>query len=60
MRKILLMLLVFCWYVLSANAQQRIISGTVTSSVPDEGALIGVSVSVKQQVPIPTLMESTP
>jgi len=41
------MLLVFCWFVLSANAQQKIISGTVTSSVPGEGAMIGVSVSVK-------------
>ncbi len=47
MRKILLMFLVFCGFVLSANAQQKIISGTVTSSVPGEGALIGVSVSVK-------------
>ena len=47
MRKILLMFLIFCGFVLSASAQQRIISGTVTSSVPGEGALIGVSVSVK-------------
>jgi TonB-linked SusC/RagA family outer membrane protein len=47
MRKILLMLLVFCGFALSANAQQRIISGTVTSSVPGEGTMIGVSVSVK-------------
>ncbi len=30
-----------------ANAQQRTISGTVTSSVPGEGAMIGVSVSAK-------------
>jgi len=47
MRKTLLLTLVFCWCVLSANAQQKIISGTVTSSVQGEGALIGVSVSVK-------------
>ena len=47
MRKILLMFLIFCGFVLSASAQQKIISGTVTSSVPGEGALIGVSVSVK-------------
>lgn len=30
-----------------ANAQQKTISGTVTSSVPGEGAMIGVSVSAK-------------
>lgn len=47
MRKILLMILVFCQFALSANSQQRLISGTVTSSVPGEGALIGVSVIVK-------------
>jgi TonB-linked SusC/RagA family outer membrane protein len=47
MRKILLMFFIFCGFVLSASAQQKIISGTVTSSVPGEGALIGVSVSVK-------------
>ena len=47
MRKILLMLLVFCWIVLPVNAQQKIISGTVTSSVAGEGVLIGVAVSVK-------------
>ncbi len=47
MRKILLMFLVFCGFVLTASGQQKIISGTVTSSVPGEGALIGVSVSVK-------------
>ena len=41
------MFLIFCGFVLSASAQQKIISGTVTSSVPGEGALIGVSVSVK-------------
>jgi TonB-linked SusC/RagA family outer membrane protein len=47
MRKTLLLTLVFCWFGLYANAQQKIISGTVTSSVQGEGALIGVSVSVK-------------
>jgi len=47
MRKILLMLLVFCGFLLSATAQQKIISGTVTSSDPVEGAMIGVSVTVK-------------
>jgi TonB-linked SusC/RagA family outer membrane protein len=47
MRKILLMIFVFCGFVLSSSAQQKIVSGTVTSSVPGEGAMIGVSVSVK-------------
>ncbi len=47
MRKILLMILVFCGFLHAVNGQQKIISGTVTSSVPGEGALIGVSVSVK-------------
>jgi hypothetical protein len=47
MRKILLMLIVFCGLMLSAEAQQKTITGTVTSSVPEEGALPGVSVSVK-------------
>ena len=42
-----MMLLFFCCIVLTANAQQKIISGTVTSSLQEEGALIGVSVSVK-------------
>jgi len=46
MRKTLLMLIVLCGFVLSANAQQRTITGTVTSSVPGEGAMPGVSVSV--------------
>lgn len=41
------MLLVFCGFLLTAHAQQKIISGTVTSAVPGEGAMIGVSVSVK-------------
>ncbi|MCX6329802.1 MAG: SusC/RagA family TonB-linked outer membrane protein [Bacteroidia bacterium] len=47
MRKILLMLLFFCGFLLSASAQQKIISGTVTSSVQGEGAMPGVTISVK-------------
>jgi hypothetical protein len=47
MRKILLPLLIFCGFVISGNAQQKAISGTVTSSVEGEGLLPGVSVSVK-------------
>lgn len=47
MRKTLLMLWVFCGLLLSANAQQKTVTGTVTSSVQGEGALPGVSVSVK-------------
>jgi TonB-dependent SusC/RagA subfamily outer membrane receptor len=47
MRKTLLMLWVFCGFLLSAEAQQKTITGTVTSSVQGEGALPGVSVSVK-------------
>jgi TonB-linked SusC/RagA family outer membrane protein len=47
MRKILLMLLVFCGYWISLSAQQRTITGTVTSAVQGEGAMPGVSVSVK-------------
>ncbi|MFH0842063.1 MAG: SusC/RagA family TonB-linked outer membrane protein [Bacteroidota bacterium] len=47
MRKILSMFLVFCGVWLSAGAQQRTITGTVTSSVEGEGTLPGVSVSVK-------------
>jgi TonB-linked SusC/RagA family outer membrane protein len=47
MRKTLLMLWVFCGLLLTANAQQKIVTGTVTSSVQGEGALPGVSVSVK-------------
>ncbi|MDP4221992.1 MAG: SusC/RagA family TonB-linked outer membrane protein [Bacteroidota bacterium] len=47
MRKILLIYLFFCGTALTALGQQKIISGTVTSSVPGEGAMIGVSVSVK-------------
>jgi TonB-linked SusC/RagA family outer membrane protein len=41
------MLIVFCGLWLSANAQQRTVSGTVTSSVEGEGAMPGVSVGVK-------------
>ena len=41
------MLLVFCGFLFSANAQQKSISGTVTSSVEGEGVLPGVTVSVK-------------
>ncbi|MBG0859816.1 MAG: SusC/RagA family TonB-linked outer membrane protein [Bacteroidales bacterium] len=47
MRKLLLLFLFFYGFVLSVAAQQRTITGTVTSSVPEEGALPGVSVSVK-------------
>ncbi len=47
MRKLLLMFLVFCGFVLSAGAQQKAISGTVTSSIAGEGAMPGVSVSVQ-------------
>ncbi|OFY62619.1 MAG: SusC/RagA family TonB-linked outer membrane protein, partial [Bacteroidetes bacterium RBG_13_43_22] len=41
------MFLVFCGFVLSAGAQQKAISGTVTSSIAGEGAMPGVSVSVQ-------------
>ncbi len=47
MRKLLLLFLVFCGIVLSAYAQQRTLTGTVTSSVEGEGQMPGVSVSVK-------------
>jgi len=47
MRKLLLMFLVFCGFVLSAGAQQKAISGTVTSSIAGEGAMPGVSISVQ-------------
>jgi TonB-linked SusC/RagA family outer membrane protein len=47
MRKLLLMFLVFCGFLFSANAQQKTITGTVTSSVSGEGTMPGVSVSVK-------------
>jgi len=47
MRKLLLMFLAFCGLVLSAWAQRKTVTGTVTSAVEGEGALPGVSVSVK-------------
>jgi TonB-linked SusC/RagA family outer membrane protein len=47
MKKILLLFFVTCWILPPANAQQRVISGTVTSSVKEEGPLPGVSVAVK-------------
>ena len=47
MRKILLLFMFFCGFVLTARAQQKVISGTVTSSVPGEGALTGASIAVK-------------
>jgi TonB-linked SusC/RagA family outer membrane protein len=50
MRKILLVFMVFCGLAFSLRAQQKIITGTVTSSVEGEGALPGVSVSVKGTV----------
>jgi TonB-linked SusC/RagA family outer membrane protein len=46
MRRILLIFFVFCVVLLTAAGQQKTISGTVTSSVPGEGALPGVSVFV--------------
>jgi TonB-linked SusC/RagA family outer membrane protein len=47
MKRIFFLFLVFYGLLLPANAQQKTISGTVTSSVEGEGALPGVSVSVK-------------
>jgi len=47
MRKILLLSFVYCLVMFSVNAQQKTISGTVNSSVEGEGAMAGVSVSVK-------------
>lgn len=47
MRKILLFFLFVCGTWLTVAAQQRIVSGTVTSSVEGEGAMPGVSVTVK-------------
>lgn len=41
------MFFVLCGFLLSSSAQQRTITGTVTSSVAGEGAMPGVSVSVK-------------
>ena len=46
MRRILLIFFVFCGALLSAAAQQKTVSGTVTSSVPGEGVMPGVAVSV--------------
>jgi TonB-linked SusC/RagA family outer membrane protein len=46
MRRILLIFFVFCGALLSAAGQQKTISGTVTSSVPGEGAMPGVTVSI--------------
>ena len=47
MRRIFLFFSVFFGLLLSANAQQKAVSGTVTSSVQGEGTMPGVSVSVK-------------
>lgn len=47
MRRIFLFLSVFLGLLLQAHAQQRTVNGTVTSSVQGEGAMPGVSVSVK-------------
>jgi len=46
MRRILLIFFVFCGVLLSAAGQQKTVSGTVTSSLPGEGLMPGVSVSV--------------
>jgi TonB-linked SusC/RagA family outer membrane protein len=47
MRKFLLMFLFFCGALLSAWAQQKTITGLVSSSVAGEGPLPGVTISVK-------------
>jgi TonB-linked SusC/RagA family outer membrane protein len=47
MRKLLLLFLVFCSISLTAMSQQKTITGTVISSVKEDGPLPGVSVSVK-------------
>lgn len=47
MRKFLLLIVVLCGFAAVAAAQQRTITGIVVSSVKEEGALPGVSVSVK-------------
>ena len=47
MRRVLLLFLIFYVLSLSISAQQRIISGTVTSSVQGEGSMPGVTVAVK-------------
>jgi TonB-linked SusC/RagA family outer membrane protein len=50
MRKILMLFLFCCGVLLSTAAQQKIITGTVTSSVEGEGTLPGVTVVVKGTV----------
>ncbi len=50
MEKFLLALTVFCLLSFPLNAQQKTITGTVTSSVQGEGVMPGVSVSVKGTV----------
>jgi TonB-linked SusC/RagA family outer membrane protein len=47
MRKLLLLFLFFCGVMLSVHAQQKLVTGIVTSSVPGEGAMTGVTISVK-------------
>ncbi len=47
MKRILLLFFVFCGFLLSSFSQQKTITGTVTSSVKEEGTLPGVSVTVK-------------
>jgi len=47
MRRVLLLFLIFYVLSLSISAQQRTISGTVTSSVQGEGLMPGVTVAVK-------------
>jgi TonB-linked SusC/RagA family outer membrane protein len=47
MRKLLLMLLLFCGLLLSAEAQQKTVTGTVVSSAEGGGPLPGVTVAVK-------------
>ena len=47
MRRVLLLFLIFYVLSLSISAQQRTISGTVTSSVQGEGSMPGVTVAVK-------------
>ena len=47
MRKLLLLFLLFCGVLLSVAAQQKTITGTVSSSVEGEGPLPGVTISVK-------------
>ena len=47
MRKLLLLFLFFCGFLLSVTAQQKTVTGTVVSSVEGEGPLPGVTISVK-------------